>query len=111
MKLIYTVPAALVGVAAIAIVHSQIALASKAQQVADQFTVLIRDNGGQLGSGTLLAKEGNTYYVVTADHVLVNKKEYNVVVSNKTGNKKQYRVKYDRIIKFQNVDLAILSTS
>lgn len=108
MKLIYTVPAALVGVAAIAIVHSQIALASKAQQVADQFTVLIRDNGGQLGSGTLLAKEGNTYYVVTADHVLVNQKEYNVVVSNKTGNKKQYRVNYDRIIKLQNVDLAIL---
>lgn len=108
MKLIYSVPAGLVGVAAIAIVHSQIALASKAQQVADQFTVLIRDNGGQLGSGTLLAKEGNTYYVVTADHVPINKKEYNIVILNKTRNQKQYRVNYDRIIKLQNVDLAIL---
>ena len=41
-------------------------------QIAEQITVRIEDKNGGNGSGVIVAKEGDTYYVVTAAHVVKN---------------------------------------
>ena len=70
INLKYGVSAALIG-ATIAIVQTQSAVAQSAEQVnkiAEQITVLIE--GQNQGSGIIIAREGSTYYVLTAKHVV-----------------------------------------
>jgi tetratricopeptide (TPR) repeat protein len=71
-------------------------------QTASQFTVLI---GGQNpGSGVIFAKTGNTYYVLTAKHVVATPDEYQVV----TPDRKEHPINYSGVKKLPNVDLAVV---
>ena len=80
------------------------------------FTVRIDSTSGANGSGVIIAKEGNIYTVLTADHVLCEKKKsqdaaskpcpnntYTVVTSDgKTRN-----IEKSTIIRQEGVDLAV----
>jgi tetratricopeptide (TPR) repeat protein len=71
-------------------------------QVAKQTTVLI---GGQNpGSGVIFAKAGNTYYVLTAKHVVATPDEYEIIAADG----KRYPVDYNKIKKLPNIDLAVI---
>jgi len=73
------------------------------QNIANQITVrVIGDNNG--GSGTIFAKKGNSYLVVTNSHVIlgVNKMEI------KTPDSKTYSAQILPNTNFGNLDLAVL---
>jgi tetratricopeptide (TPR) repeat protein len=71
-------------------------------QVAKQTTVLI---GGQNpGSGVIFAKAGNTYYVLTAKHVVATPDEYEIIAADG----KRYPVDYKKVKKLPNIDLAVI---
>lgn len=71
-------------------------------QISAQFTVLI--NGINPGSGTIISQEGNTYYVLTAKHVVATEDEYTIV----TPDGRQYLINYHQVVKLPEVDLAIV---
>jgi S1-C subfamily serine protease len=78
--------------------------AKEVQEIAKQVTVKFET---QEGSGVIIAKKGNTYYVATAEHVLAsNFQEFSLV----TPDRIKYWLKPDSIIKYQddNYDLAIV---
>jgi len=71
-----------------------------------QFTVRIDINRGGNGSGVIIAKEGNTYTVLTAAHVLEdnNNREYTIV----TGDEKKHPIDRKSIKLEEGVDLAVV---
>jgi tetratricopeptide (TPR) repeat protein len=106
MKVAYGLAASLFGTAAIVtFVQPQVAFALSAEQIntiAKQVTVLI--DGQAPGSGVLIARQGQTYYVLTAAHVVPSPDEYQVV----TPDGKKYLLDYKLIKKFPDVDLALV---
>lgn len=76
--------------------------ASEIEQKSAQFTVLI--NGINPGSGVIISRQGNTYYVLTAKHVVATEDEYTVVAPD--GG--QYLIDYNKVLKLPNIDLAIV---
>jgi Tfp pilus assembly protein PilF len=70
--------------------------------IAEQISVRIQ--GQSPGSGVLLARQGSTYYVLTAAHVVAKPDEYNII----TPEGQQYRVNYAQVKKLPGVDLAVL---
>jgi serine protease Do len=81
------------------------AVAQSYQQVeaiARQVTVQI--DGQNPGSGVIVAREGQTYFVLTAAHVVATDDEYEVI----TPDGKKYPIDYKRFRKFQGVDLALI---
>lgn len=108
MKYYYTIPLILIAVATNAIMQPPLASALTRQQirnVAEKLTVLIRENGRPEGSGTILRKIGNTYYVITSWHVVDNyQSKYEVV----TNDKKNYQILTEKIIRLPGVDLAVI---
>ncbi len=84
-------------------------LEAKAQQI----TVRIDSSSGINGSGIIVAKEGNTYGVLTADHVICEKDretrkciDYDYEIVAPDGNK--YSVKSKTIRRQEGVDLAVV---
>ncbi len=71
----------------------------KIEEIAAKITVAIK--GAENGSGVIIAREGSTYYVLTAEHVLDEKGEYKVI----TEDGKEYTLK--KIDLFVEVDLAV----
>ena len=107
MKYSHSLLAALMG-GSIAIVEWQSVAALTRQQIKDigeKIIVLIAANGKPAGSGVMLAKQGNTYYVITAEHVVGTPTDYNVVTFK---DKKAHPITYQNIIRLPQVDLAIL---
>lgn len=74
--------------------------ATAVSRVAKGITVLI--DGVNPGSGVLLSREGNTYTVLTAAHVVPVQDEYDVV----TPDGQRHPLKYDTVQKLAGVDLA-----
>jgi tetratricopeptide (TPR) repeat protein/V8-like Glu-specific endopeptidase len=70
--------------------------------IARQVTVKI--DGQNPGSGVIVAKEGQTYYVLTAEHVVRTPDEYYVV----TLDGQNYKVDYQQVKKLPGVDLALV---
>jgi S1-C subfamily serine protease len=70
--------------------------------IANQTTVRI--DGQNPGSGVIIARSGNTYYVLTAKHVVATPDEYNVLTS--ATNK--FKIDYGQVKKFENLDLAVV---
>ncbi|MFM9265924.1 trypsin-like peptidase domain-containing protein [Tychonema sp. BBK16] len=104
IKFKYGLSAALIG-ATIAIVQTQNAVAQSAEQVnkvAEQITVLIE--GQTQGSGIIIAREGNTYYVLTCEHVIKGRGELKIVAPDRNS----FRVESSNIIQLPGVDLAIV---
>ncbi|MEK0186610.1 serine protease, partial [Microcoleus anatoxicus] len=104
IKFKYGLSAALIG-ATIAVVQMQNAVAQTAEQVnkiAEQITVLIE--GQNQGSGIIIAREGSTYYVLTAKHVTRGGGESKIT----TPDRNSFRVESSNIIELPGVDLAIV---
>ncbi|MEZ2304083.1 MAG: trypsin-like peptidase domain-containing protein [Microcoleus sp.] len=104
IKFKYGLSAALIG-ATIAVVQMQNAVAQTAEQVnkiAEQITVLIE--GQNQGSGITIAREGSTYYVLTAKHVIEGGGEFKIL----TPDRNSFRVESSNIIELPGVDLAIV---
>lgn len=107
--------AALIGASTIVMVQPQIATAQVEEQaiaqgaeakpiaaMAKAVTVVI--NGQNPGSGVLIAKEGNTYYALTAKHVVSTPDEYEIV----TSDRQRHPLDYSKVRKLPNVDLAVV---
>ncbi|MEY2830971.1 MAG: hypothetical protein RLZZ574_229, partial [Cyanobacteriota bacterium] len=79
-------------------------IAKTIQDKAKQFTVRIDYPDGN-GSGIIVAKNGETYYVLTAKHVVEQQEEYQIV----TPDEKEHQVEPNNIIKtLKGSDLAVL---
>ncbi|MGK7903218.1 MAG: tetratricopeptide repeat protein [Hormoscilla sp.] len=76
---------------------------AEVKEEARKITVRIEwpDNNG---SGAIVAQRGQTYYVLTAAHVVDEEREYKVVAHDS----KQYLVDYGKVKKLEGVDLAVL---
>jgi serine/threonine protein kinase/lipoprotein NlpI len=79
-------------------------LAKKVEGIAREITLQIKTENKHHGSGAIVAKSGNQYYVLTAKHVVNKIDTYSVV----TPDGKSYAVENDRVRKFAGVDLAML---
>jgi serine protease Do len=109
MRFSYGLPVALAGaVATVALVQPYIAGAptvpvpDEIKKIAKDITVLI---DGQLpGSGVIIDKQGNTYTVLTAKHVVATEDQYEVV----TPDNNRYKVNNSTIQPIDSVDLAVL---
>jgi tetratricopeptide (TPR) repeat protein/V8-like Glu-specific endopeptidase len=101
----------IIGSAAIAIVQMQAparANIDTVQNIANQVTVQI-ENSGNPGSGVIIGKNGDTYYVLTARHVLSNKPGEDPYVIKTQQNKKGYKVEVERAIYLpNNIDLGLI---
>lgn len=71
-------------------------------KIANETTVLIQ--GQSPGSGVIIAKLANTYYVLTAKHVVATEDEYAIV----TADAQQHSVDNRKLQKLPNTDLAVL---
>jgi tetratricopeptide (TPR) repeat protein len=83
----------------------QVAVAQSAAQVANtakQITVLIQ--GQNPGSGVIIRREGNTYTVLTARHVVATPDEYEII----TPDGQKHRLNYSTVKPIPGVDLATL---
>jgi serine protease Do len=76
---------------------------TKVNDIAREVTVLIRGEQGH-GSGVIIQKVGNTYYVLTAEHVIRQKDNFKLV----TADKQAYEIDYSKIKRLDGVDLAIV---
>jgi tetratricopeptide (TPR) repeat protein len=75
---------------------------NQVEMIARQVTVQIE--GQNPGSGVIVAKQGQTYYVLTAAHVVPSPDEYDIV----TPDGKKYPIDYKLVKKFQGTDLALV---
>ena len=73
-------------------------------KVAREVTVLFVGTKGQHGSGAIIAKNGNTYSILTAYHVVALKDNYKIV----TADKQAHAIDYKKIKRVPGVDLAVV---
>jgi WD40 repeat protein len=82
--------------------HSPIALSTpEVNTIAEQITVRIEGPKG--GSGAIVEKQGNTYYILTNWHVVDKPGDYEVI----TADGKRHAVYYSLIRRVPGIDLAI----
>ncbi|GAX42010.1 putative protease [Tolypothrix sp. NIES-4075] len=99
---------ALISATAIVMVQPYIAVAltpNQVNEIAKGITVLI--DGQYPGSGIIIARKKNTYYVLTAAHVVATEDKYEVV----TFDNRRYAVNYGTVRKLPGIDLAVLNFS
>ncbi|BCL34722.1 tetratricopeptide repeat-containing serine protease family protein [Nostoc sp. MS1] len=109
MNFYYQITPAIIGVT-IALVQPQAVMALSAGEVnniAKQITVLIQSKKPRYGSGVIIKKEGNTYTVLTAAHVVEVKDNYEIV----TAEGKRYPLDYSSVKQLPGVDLAVVQFS
>lgn len=86
-------------------IFSQPAIAAlnavEVSKIAKQVTVLIKAD--QIGSGVIVRREKDVYYVLTAKHVIEQNNDYTIV----TEDSKEYVLDYKTVEKLPDVDLAI----
>ena len=79
---------------------------------AKQITVRIDSSSGANGSGVIIAKEGNTYTVLTANHVLCEKDDANECIDYDyeivAPDGEKYSVNVSTINRQEGVDLAVV---
>ena len=81
-------------------------IVAKVDNIAEQITVRIATSKLDThGSGVILARQGKTYYVATAGHVVDKDEKYKIV----TPDGKTYRLDNQNIIESDAYDLAIFS--
>ncbi len=78
-------------------------IAAEVNKKAAEITVRIDGLNGN-GSGVIVAKRGNTYYVLTADHVVEKEGKYQVV----TPDGARVPVNYGTVKRLEGVDLSVL---
>ena len=75
---------------------------SDVEVIAKSITVRIESQNP--GSGVLIKKEGDTYTILTAAHVVGTDDEYEII----TPDGESYPLEYQQVRKFDGVDLAVL---
>lgn len=88
----------------ISLAHSSVVLSQQFSPVAESFTVRVDAPGDGDGSGVIIARDGNTYYVLTAWHVVDNPGTYFV----RTRDSRTYEVNFADIERLSDYDLAVL---
>jgi hypothetical protein len=118
MRFYYGLPAALIG-AAIVIVQPQVAAAfnpDDVKEIAKEITVLIpeklADGNEANGSGSIIAREGNTYTVLTANHVVCKDQNDQCQQPRNqlravTPDGEEYPINFSTVKKIPGVDLAV----
>ncbi|WP_175459393.1 serine protease, partial [Cylindrospermopsis raciborskii] len=85
---------------------------AKIEEKVKQFTVRIDNRDGENGSGVIIAKEGSTYTILTAAHVLCEKASNNRCIEQEysilTGDDKKHPIDRNSIKKEEGVDLAVV---
>jgi tetratricopeptide (TPR) repeat protein/S1-C subfamily serine protease len=79
-------------------------LLGQVDSIAQQITVRINSKNNGNGSGVIVAHEGDTYYVVTAGHVVTNKDNYTIVAPDGQS----YPVENSTIKTSEGTDLAVV---
>nr|WP_319422727.1 tetratricopeptide repeat-containing serine protease family protein [Pleurocapsa sp. FMAR1] len=79
-------------------------LPGKIDSIAEKITVRIDSKNNGNGSGVIIAHNGDTYYVVTAGHVVENQDDYTIV----TPDGQSYPVAKATIKTFEGIDLAVV---
>jgi len=82
-----------------------VTIAEKVDNIARQITVRIARQNNVHGSGVIIAKKGETYYVVTNRHVVKEEKDQYQLV---TPDGKKYNLKPEDILIAKNSDAAIV---
>ncbi len=90
-----------------ALLVAQSSVVENVDRVAGQITVRIESLKSGSGSGVIVAKQGTTYYVLTAEHVVPKPDQYSIT----TPDGQKYVVGSGAIKKLDGVDLAILQFS
>jgi serine protease Do len=108
MKLVPKLTAVLLGTATtIALIQPQPATAAlsaiQVNEIAQKVTVLIV--GQAPGSGVIIKREGNTYTVLTARHVVATPDEYDIIASDG----KRFKLDFKTVKSLPGVDLAVLT--
>ena len=112
MRLYQNLPAVIAGTAitsAMVIIQPLAAQALTGEEVnniAREVTVLIKSDGGH-GSGVIVARDSETYYVLTAHHVVSTKDNYKII----TNDKQAHQLDYSKVKPLPGVDLAIVEFS
>jgi S1-C subfamily serine protease len=112
MRLYQNLPAVIAGTAiasAMVIMQPTSAQALTGEEVnniAREVTVLIKSDNAH-GSGVIVARDSQTYYVLTAHHVVDTKDNYKIV----THDKQAYKLEYSKVKPLPGVDLAIVEFS
>ncbi|MEQ8383088.1 MAG: tetratricopeptide repeat-containing serine protease family protein [Coleofasciculus sp. A1-SPW-01] len=108
----YQFPAAIIGIAAtIVMVQPKITVAATAEDIrntAKEITVLIRESGKNHGSGVIIARSGDTHFILTAKHVVSKKPDspsYEVIAPDGSSS---YEINDASIVPLDGVDLAIV---
>jgi tetratricopeptide (TPR) repeat protein len=74
-------------------------------QIAQSITVKLENPGNrEQGSGIIIKKDGDTYYVLTAFHVVEKTGKYTLIAPDE----QEYQINYQTVKKGEGVDLAIL---
>jgi serine protease Do len=76
---------------------------TQVNEIAREVTVLIRGERGH-GSGVIIQKSGNTYTVLTAEHVVRQNDDFKLV----TADKQAYKIDNSKTKKIAGVDLAVV---
>ncbi|MEQ8994890.1 MAG: serine protease [Coleofasciculus sp. B1-GNL1-01] len=105
----YGLSAALIGSSAIVVVQPQIAIPQTVDEQAQAIASFARNttvviNGQNPGSGVIVSRDGNTYYVLTAKHVVATQDEYEIVTSDGV----KYSLDYGMVKKLPGLDLALV---
>lgn len=85
----------------IAVTQTQTVEEQAIAAMAKDVTVVI--NGQNPGSGVIIAKEGNTYTILTAKHVIASEDEYEIL----TSDAQKHTLSEGNITRFPGIDLAI----
>jgi tetratricopeptide (TPR) repeat protein len=79
-------------------------IVAEVDRIAEQVTVLINSQTQGNGSGTIVARQGKTYYVLTTGHVVAKPDRYEII----TLDGEKHALDYQTITKFEGVDIALL---
>jgi len=108
----YQFSATIIGMAAtIVMVQPEITVAATAEDIrntAKEITVLIRESGKNHGSGVIIARSGDTHFILTAKHVVSKKPDspsYEVIAPDGSSS---YEINDASIVPLDGVDLAIV---
>ncbi|NJP18063.1 MAG: trypsin-like peptidase domain-containing protein [Hydrococcus sp. CRU_1_1] len=81
---------------------SQTEIVDRVDKIAQQITVRIDSKNNGNGSGVIIAKQGNTYYALTAAHVVKNPDLYTLI----TPDARKYPIAQTTLL--EGVDLAVI---
>ncbi len=86
-------------------------LINDVDKIAQEITVLIPNaNPDNIGSGVIIAQKGNIYYVLTADHVIWNRREKKLKdkLEIVTPDNQRYAINISKAKRMPGVDLAVV---